>query len=109
MRSARRRREIALEDHADVVAEVLHRRAVFTDNTSAAAIRTEGIWRAVAALPEAQRLVLLLRAQHDLSYKEIAAVRGCTAGTARSLMHQAVRNVRKALVPGEDGPEASRS
>ncbi len=41
------------------------------------------IWAAVQALEEIDRTVLMLRAEQDLSYEEIAAVTGLSVGAAK--------------------------
>jgi RNA polymerase sigma-70 factor, ECF subfamily len=56
------------------------------------------IERALAALPEDQRTVVVLADIEELSYKEIAAVIGCPIGTVMSRLHRARRVLRKHLV-----------
>jgi RNA polymerase sigma-70 factor (ECF subfamily) len=53
--------------------------------------------RAVASMPEEQRQVFLLRAEGDLSFKEIAATLGCPLNTALGRMHYALTHLRKTL------------
>src|SRR5213594_514330 len=45
--------------------------------------------RLLAALPEAQRTVLLLRYYHGLSEEETAEILGCPRGTVKSRLHAA--------------------
>ena len=52
---------------------------------------------AVAAIPPAQREVLLLRYRDDLTYEEIAVVVGCPIGTVRTRLHHAKRRLRELL------------
>jgi RNA polymerase sigma-70 factor (ECF subfamily) len=52
---------------------------------------------ALAALPPAQREVLLLRYQDDLSYAEVALVVGCSIGTVRSRLHHAKRKLHDSI------------
>lgn len=52
---------------------------------------------AVAALPDEQRAVLVMRVYQGLSYEEIAAVIGCPVGTAKSRMFYALERVRVQL------------
>jgi len=49
----------------------------------------ERVQAAIAALPEEQRLVLVLRDIEDLSYEEIAAVLEQPEGTVKSRLHRA--------------------
>jgi RNA polymerase sigma-70 factor (ECF subfamily) len=53
---------------------------------------------AMAELPEAQRLVLELRHQRDLSYDEIALVLGAPLGTVKARIHRGREALRKTLV-----------
>jgi RNA polymerase sigma-70 factor (ECF subfamily) len=52
---------------------------------------------AVAALPERQRLMLLLRYYGDLDYKTIAQVTGVRVGTVGAELHAAHASVRRFL------------
>jgi RNA polymerase sigma-70 factor (ECF subfamily) len=54
---------------------------------------------AVAALPERQRLALLLNKFHDLGYEELAAALELSVPAAKSLLTRARENVRRALEP----------
>jgi RNA polymerase sigma-70 factor (ECF subfamily) len=53
--------------------------------------------QAIAALPPKQRAIVALRHYEGLSLKEIAVVRECAVGTVKSTLHQAFRNLRRAL------------
>ena len=55
--------------------------------------------RAVAALPEEQRAVLVLREWDDLDYEEIAAIENVPVGTIRSRLSRAREALRAALAP----------
>jgi RNA polymerase sigma-70 factor (ECF subfamily) len=46
--------------------------------------------RLLAALPEAQRAVVILRLYHDLGEDEVAAILGCARGTVKSRLHSAL-------------------
>jgi RNA polymerase sigma-70 factor (ECF subfamily) len=54
---------------------------------------------AVAALPEQQRSVVVLRVWNGLSYREIAEILQCSEGTARSHMHHGLCAMRNFLEP----------
>jgi RNA polymerase sigma-70 factor (ECF subfamily) len=55
--------------------------------------------RAVARLPEQQRLVVVFRVWQELSYAEIADLLNVTEATVRSHMHHALVALRKYLEP----------
>jgi RNA polymerase sigma-70 factor (ECF subfamily) len=46
--------------------------------------------RLIAALPEAQRSVVVLRYYHDLGEAEVAEILGCPRGTVKSRLHHAM-------------------
>jgi RNA polymerase sigma-70 factor, ECF subfamily len=60
-------------------------------------IREAEVRRAVAALPERQRLVLFLRYYADLDYAEIARIVGIRRGTVSATLHAAHASVRASL------------
>lgn len=55
------------------------------------------IERALAALPEDHRTVVLLADVEELSYKEIAEVMGCPIGTVMSRLHRARKSLQVSL------------
>jgi RNA polymerase sigma-70 factor (ECF subfamily) len=83
----------ALEDDMPELAQ----RAVQGD-----ALLVRDLERAIAALPAAQREVLLLVALEDLSYDEAARVLGIPIGTVMSRLARAREKVR-ALMQGKGG------
>lgn len=54
---------------------------------------------AVAALPETQRTVVVLRLVSGMTYGQIASAMGIAEGSARSNMHHALRSLRRSLEP----------
>lgn len=63
----------------------------------------EGISRAITALPEYHRTVILLREVDGLSYEEIAQVLDCSVGTVMSRLHYARAKLREALRDFREG------
>jgi RNA polymerase sigma-70 factor (ECF subfamily) len=55
------------------------------------------LWQAVDELPEAHRVVILLRYQQGLSYSEIAQTLGISEGTVKSRLYNAHRKLRGQL------------
>jgi RNA polymerase sigma-70 factor (ECF subfamily) len=67
--------------------------------------RHDRVTRAMAALPEDMRAVLVLRAFHDLDYPEIAAALDLELGTVKSRLSRARSALREALdKPAEPPP-----
>ena len=63
----------------------------------------EGLSRAIGALPEHHRTVILLREMDGLSYDEIAQVLACSVGTVMSRLHYARAKLREALKEFREG------
>lgn len=59
-------------------------------------IELERVMAGLALLPELERSALLLRAEHGLSYQEIATALGIRAATARVKVHRARLNLAAA-------------
>jgi RNA polymerase sigma-70 factor (ECF subfamily) len=51
--------------------------------------------RLLAALPEAQRSVVILRYYHGLTEADVAEILGCPRGTVKSRMHHAMARLEK--------------
>jgi len=62
--------------------------------------RRRALSEAIAALPDHQRLVLVLREVDGLSYQEIASVTGIGEGTVKSRINRARKNLKKMLIEG---------
>jgi RNA polymerase sigma-70 factor (ECF subfamily) len=59
----------------------------------------EKIQQALAALPEHQRMAILLCRQEDLSYEEIGKVLGCSVAATKSLIHRGRETLKQKLKP----------
>jgi RNA polymerase sigma-70 factor (ECF subfamily) len=58
----------------------------------------------MAALPDAQQELLVLKQVGELSYREIAELQGIQEGTVKSRLHAAMRAFRERLAEvGEGG------
>ena len=62
-----------------------------------AGIALDRVRALIDGLPPKQRLALIARKKHDLSYPEIAQLLGCSEAAARANVHEAVRKMRDAL------------
>lgn len=71
--------------------------------------RADEVRRAVATLPERQRLTLVLRVYQELTHKEIADIMGCPVGTAKANFFFALKNLKKRVGVGRTEPELRRS
>ena len=67
----------------------------------------EEVERALRELPEEYRLVLLLTAIEDLSFKEVAAVLSCPIGTVMSRLHRARRLMQEKLTGSSRGHDVA--
>jgi RNA polymerase sigma-70 factor (ECF subfamily) len=61
-------------------------------------ILAEEIQKALDALPEEHRLVVMLADVQELSYKEIAEIAGCPIGTVMSRLHRARKAMQSHLI-----------
>ena len=57
---------------------------------------------ALAALPQRQRMVLLLRYWQGMTESETAELMGVSVGTVKSQAHRALKTLREQLSPAED-------
>lgn len=60
--------------------------------------------QALSRLPEGERAALLLRADHELSYEEIAAALGITTGAAKVRVHRARMRLAEATALQRGNP-----
>ena len=63
----------------------------------------EGLTRAIAALPEYHRTVILLREVEGMAYEEIARILDCSVGTVMSRLHYARAKLKEALKGFREG------
>ena len=90
--------EVALESGPDgSVPDQMVAETVNPGEDMASQELSEVIGRAVAALPETQRTVLLLRRYEELSYEEIAEVTGKAPSAVKSLLSRARQNLKSLL------------
>lgn len=86
-----RRPEASLEE-AESIPEPLA-----TEDRAISSVAAARVWKAVHALPEQQRRVLVLRLGAGLTAKEIADVLGKRVGTVKALQHRAIVTLAKTL------------
>jgi RNA polymerase sigma-70 factor (sigma-E family) len=56
-------------------------------------------WALLAALPQDQRVVLVLRYYEDLPVDEVARIVGCPPATVRTRAHRALLRLRREMTP----------
>ena len=69
-------------------------------------VRLAAVLVALRSLPEGERSALLLRADHELSYEEIAVVLGISVGAARVRVHRARMHLLGSADRKENGLDA---
>jgi RNA polymerase sigma-70 factor (ECF subfamily) len=62
----------------------------------------DAVLRALQAIPEVDRVALLMRAQDGLPYNEIAAVLGLSLAAVRVKVHRARLRIAELRVPTKD-------
>ena len=67
------------------------------ERTVLQAEQREILQKALDALKDDYRKILILREMQDLSYEELAEVLGCSVGRVRSRLHEARQALRKAI------------
>jgi RNA polymerase sigma-70 factor (ECF subfamily) len=101
IKSARRKKWIQffqnLPDPKDPQDESLLDDAPNAEDLLLARERSREISNALQALPENQRLALILKRYEDLSYEEISSVLGCSISAVESLLVRAKRTLQKKL------------
>jgi RNA polymerase sigma-70 factor (ECF subfamily) len=65
----------------------------------------ERIRRAILDLRPEEREIFLLRQNGDLTFEEIADIRGTPIGTVKTQMRAALAKLKKILVPGDEAEE----
>ena len=90
-RKTTRRREVGLEAAPE--------QAGAADPARRAVLRTEAerVERALATLPEKQRLAVTLRIHEDLSHREIGEIIGSSEGAARVNYHLGIKRLKELL------------
>ena len=59
--------------------------------------KLEGVRRAIAALPEKQRVAVLMHKYHEMEYSQIAKVLNCSEAAVKSLLFRAYESLRARL------------
>lgn len=98
--------EIPMGDYLTSGFEGLHSSLIDpSDTPDAVAIKKEDesqVQAALAGLPEELWIVVMLRHYHDLKFREIAAIVGCPASTAKSRLAVGMERLRQILSGQEE-------
>jgi RNA polymerase sigma factor (sigma-70 family) len=104
-RAVREGTSVSIEDMASVLT---------IQPSAAAALQLRDLERALAALPEEQRQVILLVGLEGMRYEEVAAILGIPIGTVRSRLSRGREMLRRLMEIAEEegaaktgGPEAA--
>lgn len=92
-----RARWVALENEEGDLREIHDTQAPDGPGALAGREVEEAIARAIAALPEMQRMALVLRRYEEMPYEEIASVLGTTLPAVKSLIFRAREELKTAL------------
>jgi len=95
LHSGRRPMEELMENHRESPAEPV-------DETIRRQQLRARVQRLVGELPPRQREVVALKVLSEMTYKEVADVMGLSEGTIKAHLHQAVANLRRAMVPARE-------
>ncbi|MGB9618867.1 MAG: RNA polymerase sigma factor [Armatimonadota bacterium] len=98
IRKTRSRRGTSIDDPAARLADTLASNGPNgPDDAAEKAERREAVRRAVEALPEHHRAVVVLHYFQNLGYDEIAKITSCSVGTVWSRLHYACRKLKGQL------------
>jgi RNA polymerase sigma-70 factor (ECF subfamily) len=86
-----------MDSEGDTYHDVVHREAANPDARLDVEERAGIVRKAIEALPEEQREVLLLAESKGMRYQEIAEALGIPLGTVKSRMHAAVMKLKEML------------
>lgn len=86
-----------MDAEGDPYHDIIHGHGPAPDQRMETDERASIVRRAIEALPEDQKSVLLLAESKDMKYQEIAEVLGIPLGTVKSRMHAAVMKLKELL------------
>ena len=110
VRNRSRRNTYYLEDlveegedvyHTDMMRDTRHMPDVLLEKKEQRQI----IRKALAQLPENQRVALTLVTYQDLRYEEVSEILGCSVGAVKALIHRARQKMKKLLIKAGIGEE----
>ncbi|MEY2747677.1 MAG: polymerase sigma factor SigW [Planctomycetota bacterium] len=97
--SERRAEQWSAEEGLDPFQQVPDEQASSAQDDLERADVVRAVRRAIAALPEQQRMALVLAKYHDMPYDQIGQVLGSSEKAVKSLVHRARENLRETLQP----------
>lgn len=98
LRDRNRHKTLSLDDLAVDIESLSRDRYVPPDRAYEKEETRELVKNAVSALPEDQRMAIIMREYQDLSYEEIASALNCSLGAVKSKIYRARQNIKKMLV-----------
>lgn len=97
--SERRAEHWSVEDGSDPFQQISDDHASGVEDDMERADVVRAVRQAIAALPEQQRMALVLAKYHDMPYDQIGQVLGSSEKAVKSLVHRARENLRETLQP----------
>lgn len=92
----RRRNNVSLDDEESMLINMIEADEYFDGDELQAQLR-----RAVASLPEKQRLVFNMRYFQEMKYEEISEVLGTSVGALKASYHLAVKKIEQFFAEGD--------
>ena len=93
-RLRKRRSRQRLQQALTALFHLQHQTTPLVETVAIQRIQRSDVWEAVHALPDNQRLAVVLRYYHSLPLVEIAHVAGCTERTIQNWLHAAHEQLR---------------
>ena len=101
LRDRNRRKTMSLDDPSMDIESLSSDQYVSPDKAYEQEEMRRLVKNAVGALPEDQRMAIIMREYQDLNYEEIASALNCSLGAVKSRIHRARQNIRRMLVETE--------
>lgn len=95
LRNTKRHKTLSLEDSALEIENLSSYIYSSPDKSYEKKEISRLVKRLIEALPEDQRMAIVMREYQDLSYEEIASVLKCSLGAVKSKIHRARQNIKE--------------
>lgn len=96
--------ETVVGEEGDMTRQIEDSSATATDQEILQKEKGAAVKKAIFELPEQQRMAVILRRYHEMSYEEIAKTMNTTVKAVKSLLNRAKENLRQKLSGWRDSP-----